>query len=158
MGLLDYIKPSRPTMKVCMMGPKAVGKTTVLTAVFNETQNSIADTKLNLLALGDTNAELMDRKYKLSAMFKKKLDVVDRPQGGISASSTESRFDFSFGFIGKEPILDLMIKDFPGEMIVNNQERVIEFIKESKAVFIAIDTPHLMEKNGEFNDVKISLQ
>ena len=48
----------------------------------------------------------------------------------------------------------LMIKDFPGEMIVNNQERVIEFIKESKAVFIAIDTPHLMEKNGEFNDVK----
>lgn len=133
-------------MKVCMMGPKAVGKTTVLTAVFNETQNSIADTKLNLLALGDTNAELMDRKYKLSAMFKKKLDVVDRPQGGISASSTESRFDFSFGFIGKEPILDLMIKDFPGEMIVNNQERVIEFIKESKAVFIAIDTPHLMEK------------
>ena len=154
MGLLDYIKPSRPTMKVCMMGPKAVGKTTVLTAVFNETQNSIADTKLNLLALGDTNAELMDRKYKLSAMFKKKLDVVDRPQGGISASSTESRFDFSFGFIGKEPILDLMIKDFPGEMIVNNQERVIEFIKESKAVFIAIDTPHLMEKNGEFNDVK----
>ena len=148
------LTPQRPSMKVCMMGPKAVGKTTVLTAVFNETQNAIDETQLNLLALGDTNAELMDRRYMLNAMFKKKTDVIDRPQGGITASAFETRFDFAFGFIGKEPILDLVIKDFPGEMVVNKQSEVINFIKESKAVFIAIDTPHLMERNGEFNDVK----
>lgn len=164
MGLLDMLKPERPVMKVCMMGPKAVGKTTILTAVFNETQQSIAETKLNLLALGDTNSNLLDRQRMLKAMFRTKSDVVDcaqnrtvkndRPSGGIEASSYETRFDFSFGFLGKDPILDLMIKDFPGEMVVNKSDDVISFIKDSQAIFVAIDTPHLMENNGEFNDVK----
>ena len=154
MGVLNVIKPERPVMKVCMMGPKAVGKTTVLTAVFNETQNAIAETQLNLIALGDTNSELIDRTHQLNAMFKKKIEVVDRPSGGINASSVETRFDFSFGFVGKEPLIDLVIKDFPGEMVVSRQAEVIDFIKESEAIFVAIDTPHLMERGGEFNAVK----
>lgn len=164
MGIFDILKPERPVMKVCMMGPKAVGKTTILTAVFNETQQSIAETKLNLLALGDTNSNLLDRQRMLKAMFRNKTEVVDsaqnrdvkknRPGGGIEASSYETQFDFTFGFLGKDPIVDLMIKDFPGEMVVNQSDNVVSFIKDSHAVFVAIDTPHLMENNGEFNEVK----
>lgn len=158
MPLIDIIRPEKPVMNICMMGPKAVGKTTVLTAVFNETQNSISGTTLNLTAKGDTEAELMDRLHMLHAIFAKKKSITDNSQtisnAGISASSYESRFDFGFGHIGKEPIIDLTIKDFPGEMVVNNQDEVIKFIRDSQSIFVAIDTPHLMERNGEFNDVK----
>ena len=158
MSFLDKLKPKVPVMNVCMMGPKAVGKTTVLTAVFNETQNSIIDTSLNLLAKGDTNAELMDRLHMLHAIFAKKVEFADKSEeianAGITASSFVSRFDFSMGSIGKDPLIDITIKDFPGEMVVNNQDEVINFIKESKCVFIAIDTPHLMELDGKYNDVK----
>lgn len=60
MPFFDQFRPKRPVMNMCMMGPKAVGKTTVMTAVFNETQTSIYGTSLNLTAKGDTGAELMD--------------------------------------------------------------------------------------------------
>lgn len=153
------LKAGNPVMKICMMGPKAVGKTTVLTAVFNETQNSIMQTKLNLTAKGDTCSELTQRLHMLRGIFAKKYEIIDNPNGlassGISATSYESRFDFGLGHIGQEPIIDLIIKDFPGEKVINEQQSdVIQFIKESQCVFIAIDTPHLMEEAGRFNEVK----
>lgn len=158
MTFIESFRPQNPHMKICMMGPKAVGKTTVLTAVFNETQNSISGTSLNLTAKGDTNAELIDRLHMLHAVFLKKKEIADNnsaiSNAGITASSHESKFDFGFGRIGKDPIIDLTIKDFPGEMIVNNKTDVIEFIKDSECIFIAIDTPHLMENNGVYNSVK----
>lgn len=149
----------KPIMNICMMGPKAVGKTTVLTAVFKETQNSISDTTLNLIAKGDTNADLIARQHMLNAIFVKKQEIKDChsnniANAGITASSSESSFYFEFGHIGKEPIIDLIIKDFPGEMVVDKQEDVIKFIKDSHCIFIAIDTPHLMEKDGVYNEVK----
>lgn len=156
MGIIDYLRPQTPVMKICMMGPKAVGKTTVLTAVFNETQNSIVDTELNLTAKGDTNAELIDRLHMLRAVFIKKKDFVDNKitDAGIVATSHEARFDFGLGLIGKDPLVDLTIKDFPGEKIVSEQNDVIKYIEDSHCIFVAIDTPHLMERNGEFDDVK----
>lgn len=159
MGLLDSFKPKKPIMNICMMGPKAVGKTTVLTAVFNETQNAICDTTLNLIAKGDTNGDLIDRLHMLHAIFAKKKEFRDEhsnsiANAGITASSTETSFYFGFGHIGKEPIIDLTIKDFPGEMVVNRQNDVINFIRDSHCIFIAIDTPHLMEQDARFNDIK----
>lgn len=159
MSIFDSLKPATPMMNICMMGPKAVGKTTVLTAVFNETQRSISDTTLNLTAKGDTNAELIDRLHMLNAIFAKKKDIKDEysnrvENAGITATYNESSFYFGFGHIGKNPIIDLTIKDFPGEMVVNREEDVIKFIKDSQCIFIAIDTPHLMELNGAYNDVK----
>ncbi len=152
----DFLKTKQPVMKVCMMGPKAVGKTTVLTAVFNETQTSICNTSLNLTAKGDTNAELIDRLHLLDSIFLKKASISDNTiqNAGISATSVESKFEFGFGHAGKDPVVDLVIKDFPGEMVVDQQDEVINFIKESQCIFIAVDTPHLMERNGEFNMVK----
>ena len=45
MAILDkFIKT--PTLRICMLGPRAVGKTTVLTSVFADTQNDLAGTGL----------------------------------------------------------------------------------------------------------------
>ena len=61
-----FLRPKSPIMKIAMMGPRAGGKTTILTSVFNETSTSIATTKLNLIAYGDTKKELQDYKKDYS--------------------------------------------------------------------------------------------
>lgn len=161
MAILDNFKPERPVMKIAMMGPRAVGKTTILTAVFNETKTSIATTMLKLTDRGDTGKELQDRLYWLKSVFKKQeidkmthSDNSERPNAGLSATATEHMFQFSFGIQGRDPSIDMEIKDFPGEYVVTEPERVKTFINEATAIFIAIDTPHLMEQDGKFNEVK----
>ena len=143
-------------MKIAMMGPRAVGKTTILTAVFNETKSSIATTMLKLTDRGDTGRELQDRLYQLKSVFKKQEDITDNshPGAGAEATHNEHNFYFSFGIQGKDPSIDMEIKDFPGEYVTTMPERVMTFISEATAVFIAIDTPHLMEQDGKFNEIK----
>ena len=145
----------RIPMKVCMMGPRAVGKTTILTAVFNDSQESLGlSTKLLMKAVGDTLSELMDRRHQLNAVFANRTQITDRPVAGLAASSTVNTFEFEFGLKGKEPRIDLEIKDFPGEYVLDRPEEVKQFIQESSAVFVAIDTPHLMEEEGAFCEAK----
>lgn len=150
-SILGIKHPERPCMKVCMMGPRAVGKTTILTAVFNETQQQIVGTQLKLIERGDTGNILLERKRELKSIFKKHGDI---SSVGINATSAEGLFQFSFGILGKNPSIDIDIKDFPGEYVESDPERIIQFIKDSAAVFLAVDTPHLMERDGEFNEVK----
>lgn len=142
-------------MKVCMMGPRAVGKTTILTAIFNDTQENLGvTTNLMLRAEGDTHAELIKRKHYLDAIFSNRIQITDKPSAGLAATSTVNTFDFSFGLKGKEPRIDLEVKDFPGEYVLERPRVVTQFIEESAAVIIAVDTPHLMEEDGAFCEIK----
>ena len=169
MGALDEIKSKfgeaigaikskavpRIPMKVCMMGPRAVGKTTILTAVFNDTQENLGiSTNLLLQAEGDTGAELTNKKHYLDAIFANRSQITDKPAAGLAATSTVNTFDFAFGLKGKEPRIDLEIKDFPGEYVLERPKEVMQFINESAAVFVAIDTPHLMEADGMYCEAK----
>lgn len=156
MRLLDFFRVPRACMKVCMMGSRGVGKTTILTAVFNEAMAKISSTNLNLIARGDTGARLLDRRRELVSIFKQRGEFADENQSkaGIRATYEESTFDFSFGLLGKETKLDLEIKDFPGEYVTSNPNRVKEFIRDSTSILLAIDTPMLMEIAGKFHEVK----
>ena len=122
MGIFDSFKKkavSRIPMKVCMMGPRAVGKTTILTAIFNDTQENIgATTNLVLKAEGDTNAELTSRKHQLNAIFANLQQITDKPAAGIAASSTVNTFDFVFAVTCVFRGLD--IKIFPGDINWNS--------------------------------------
>lgn len=162
MDFIDKLKDTfkqravpRIPMKVCMMGPRAVGKTTILTAVFNDTQENLGlSTNLLLKAEGDTLVELTERKHQLNAIFANRTQITDKPAAGLAATSTVNTFEFAFGLKGKEPRIDLEIKDFPGEYVLDRPEELKQFINESSAVFVAIDTPHLMEENGKYCEVK----
>lgn len=135
-------------MQVCMMGPRAVGKTTVLTAVFSETKDKIAASRLFLTADDETYSTLQARKDLLMGMFERKEDFIDEPKGGIEATTAVQEYDFKFGIFGKDARINMTIKDFPGEFVRNNASDVKQFIRESSVIFIAIDTPFLMEDNG----------
>lgn len=143
---LRKISGQEAQMRVCMMGPRAVGKTSVLTAVFAETQNTIANTRLKMGASDITATTLQERKNELSGIFERR----ELPNAGIAATSNVQVFDFNFGIFGKESRVQLNITDFPGEYVRREPLKVIEYIKESSAIFIAVDTPYLMEENGRF--------
>lgn len=157
MGLLDNFRKQvgqRICMNVCMMGPRGVGKTTILTSVFKETQGAITSTDLLLHAQGATPAILNDRLHELSFAFDVKNPVIDRPNAGLSASLGEHVFEFALGLKGKEPKVDLYIKDFPGEYVQTKPQEVTDFISESNAIMLAIDTPHMMEAGGRYCEEK----
>lgn len=146
----------RATMKACMMGPRAVGKTTILTAIFHNTNESIAQTKLKFVPDADTMARMNVCRNDINSIFEEGKSVVDCPLAGISSTSSINVFHYEFGLKGKKAAVDLEIKDFPGEFINGglHSGEVDQFIAESNAVLIAIDTPHLMEERGAFNDAK----
>ncbi len=162
MEIIDKLKESfmqraahRIPMKVCMLGPRAVGKTSILTAIFTNTQENLGlTTNLLLNAEGDTGADLISKKHYLNAIFSNRTCISDKPAAGLAATSTVNTFDFLFGLKGKEPRIDLEIKDFPGEYVLDRPSEVKQFINESSAVFVAIDTPHLMEENGAYCEAK----
>lgn len=144
------------TMRACMMGPRAVGKTTILTAIFHNTSESIAQTQLKFVPNADTLALMNVCSNQLNEIFEKKKSIEDRPIAGIAASDKVNKFHYEFGLKGKKTAIDLEIKDFPGEYVTNglHKEEVDAFISESNAILLAIDTPHLMECAGEYNEAK----
>lgn len=146
----------RATMKACMMGPRAVGKTTILTAIFHNTNEGIAQTKLKFVPDADTMARMNICRNEINGIFEEGKSVVDRPSAGISSTSSVNLFHYEFGLKGKQTAIDLEIKDFPGEYINGglHSGEVDQFIAESNAVLVAIDTPHLMEEGGQYNDAK----
>ena len=144
------------TMRACMMGPRAVGKTTILTAIFDNTSESIAQTQLKFVPNADTLALMNVCSNQLNEIFEKKKSIEDRPIAGIAASDKVNKFHYEFGLKGKKTAIDLEIKDFTGEYVTNglHKEEVDAFISESNAILLAIDTPHLMECAGEYNEAK----
>ena len=59
------------TMRACMMGPRAVGKTTILTAIFHNTSESIAQTQLKFVPNANTLA-LMNVAISLMRFLKRR--------------------------------------------------------------------------------------
>lgn len=146
----------RATMRACMMGPRAVGKTTILTAIFHNTNKSISQTGLKFIPDADTQVKMNTCNRQLEEIFEKKKSISDRPLAGIEASQVVNVFRYQFGLKGKHTTVDLEIKDFPGEYVDGGLHagEIDKFVEESNAIFIAIDTPHMMEYGGEYCEAK----
>ena len=145
----------RITLKVCMMGPRAVGKTSILASIFHETDSKLAASDLNFTPIGDTCNKLKKQYEELYGIFQDVTDVMESPRGGIHASDTTQDFHFTLGLKQKQPSVDIDMTDFPGEFLESTHMRhvdVQQFIRESQVIMIAVDTVHLMEEGGRFNE------
>ena len=151
MGLFDIFmrKPAdTPVLNICMMGPRSVGKTTVLTSIFFETQDRICGSKLNMQAL-DSNTEKLTTYHTMLVNAVEKGNAAELP-----ASNTESNFNFGLGLKGRRPTLHLNVQDFPGEYLISKESEVNQYMAQATIVLIAIDTPYLMEEDGIYNTQK----
>lgn len=167
MDILEKIKQAiggapkeNAKMQICMMGARGVGKTSVLTSMFNNLNEVNSTSELYLTTFkGESEFDMTeDAILKKSAELRKMFDgsgVSDAiTEAGISASMEERDYNFQFGMKGKSVRIDLVVKDYPGEYILSEPEKVKRFVDNSNAVIIAIDTPHLIEENGRFNEAK----
>ena len=149
MAFLDkFIKT--PTLRICMLGPRAVGKTTVLTSVFSDTQDDLAGTGLFFrYKEGSESAKLNSYKEKLG------MCIENGDPSQLPATENISKFEFEVGY-SSEVKTNVLVKDYPGEYLTDEpkQHHVIEFLSESNVVLIAIDTPYLMEADGKYNSEK----
>lgn len=162
MGILDKVKDiisskiaDVPTIKATMLGPRAVGKTSVMASIFSDSRDEIAGTKLYFRPQKDTASVLTSKKLQLMNIIEKRISVTDKPNtGAIEASNTVTSFDFEMGILGREKSVNISITDFPGEYLNSQAKVVSDFIEESHIVMIAIDTPYLMEEDGKYNEEK----
>lgn len=162
MGLFDKIgkvlfgekMPEKPVMKITMMGARGVGKTSVLTSMYSNMNEAINDTGLYITADPGTDLILKNKSDDLKRMFYYGNDINDEVKPGIAGDSTVSKYSFEFGLSTEKVAINLELQDFPGEYVRDEPETVKQYIEESNCVLIAIDTPHLMECDGRYNDGK----
>lgn len=144
---------SIPTMSICMMGPRAVGKTTVMTSIFHESRERISEgSTLYLRAIDSNTSQLNDYYLMLQDAVAKK------NASNLPASNTISEFLFGLGMAGRSESLRLQVRDFPGEYLTSqrktDRDDVYNFMANATVILIAIDTPYLMEKQANCNTDK----
>lgn len=158
MGLLDNIKSvltkkgkSHITLNACMLGARGVGKTSVLTAIFDDarSRDGFNGTKVFMKSTPETEVILSRQRQFLRDVFDKRTDIA-----AIPANKDESVFNFQIGLVENPPCIDLIISDYPGEWLKSEPKYVSDKIKASEVVIIAIDSPYLMESGGQYCEEK----
>lgn len=138
-------------IKVCMLGARGVGKTSVLTSIFYDgnSTDGLYGTKIRLGAPPGTNADLTKNHEKLQDVFKDRQNIA-----AIGASSGVSEFRFELGMLNNDAKINLLITDYPGEKVLADKNYVADRVVESQVVLVAIDTPYLMEEDGIHDEEK----
>lgn len=145
-------------LQITMLGPSGVGKTTLLTAMYEQFESNIGLTDLQLTPDDESAAILQDRLVELKSL----VDVFEAKGGvqgteAIAGPESLRSFVFGLGKKGKKPSLQLRFRDYPGgyhETKASAEEKqfVQNLVRESVAVLIAIDAPALMEQKGKFHE------
>lgn len=162
MGVFDKLKDavgnaivSVPTIKATMLGPRAVGKTSIMASIFSDSRKEVAGTRLSFVPQESCANILTLKKAKLQDIIIKRKEFADKPDtGAIEATNTVTSFDFAMGLKDRIKSVNISIKDYPGEYLDSKPDEVSEFIAESHIVMIAVDTPYLMEEDGRYNEEK----
>lgn len=138
-------------LKITMLGPTGVGKTSLLAAMYRHFEETIGLTNLQLRPDQQSSAILQQRLEELQSLVGESIRV----RKGITSTDEARSFIFDLGKKGATPSLRLQFQDYPGNDIEYNSntpervESVENFLRESVAVLIAIDAPALMEPNQQ---------
>lgn len=144
---------SIPTLSICMMGPRSVGKTTVLTSIFHESQSQICEGSSIYLKALDSNTSMLNNYHTMLVDA-----VAKKNASNLPASNTISEFMFGLGLAGRAESVKLKIRDFPGEYLTSaikeDRNEIYNFMANATVILIAVDTPYLMEEGGRYNAEK----
>ncbi len=143
-------------LQITMLGAGGTGKTTLLTAMYEQFEKTIKDGTLELTPDDETSWLLQDRLVDLQKAL-----TVFESKGRVGLESTDETdgqrsFKFGLGKKHKSPSLQLVFRDYPGYYHAGNAKKedrdfVNKILRESAAVLISIDAPALMEDKGRYH-------
>lgn len=134
-----------------MLGPRAVGKTTVLTSIFAESQDKLAGSKLYIRP---STSHINTGKLTQYRLLLENAISNNNP-AALPASMDETDFLFEIGLSGRpQANVNLLIKDYPGEYLTRSDKKaeVTKFVEEANIIIVAIDAPYMMEGEKLNND------
>jgi GTPase SAR1 family protein len=143
------------TLDAIMIGPRGVGKTSLLASLYDQFPKVVGQQQLQLRAVGRTRELLQQYREELE-MFARGT----RHSGpGIAGNLTIVEHTFELGTPNIQvPQLKLRFTDIPGEVITSSSANPAlratfeATLRTSSVVFIAIDSPAVMEQEGEYNE------
>ncbi|HBB32917.1 MAG TPA: hypothetical protein DDZ80_24180 [Cyanobacteria bacterium UBA8803] len=149
-------------LKITMLGASGVGKTTLLTSMYEQFEVTSRQAHLQLVPDIETRAtlekyleQLKSLTYEFKAEERKK-----GIRGTLATAGPDSlpSYIFDLGKLDQKPSLRLLFRDYPGGYIlptdVAGRKFVQKLLKECAAVIIAIDTPAMMELNGRWHEAR----
>jgi len=139
-----------------MMGGRRCGKTSVLAAMQQSFEERLNNTSLVMGPADFEMLEILEKKQQeMLDYFLKRGDKTEFSPNNISTSGIMN-YSFYIGLKSKKSRIRLDFVDYPGEYLTLKEEyeQLKDPLKKSRILLIAIDTPHLMERKGLYNDPK----
>ncbi|ROO52317.1 hypothetical protein EDC02_7239 [Micromonospora sp. Llam0] len=141
-------------MDITMLGPRGVGKTSLLVSLYDQFQDVVGTSQLEMSVTDPaTRATLQGYREDLRRFAK----GIGR-DSGVAATQLVRSHLFGLGTRGRpKPQMTLRFTDIPGEILnaaVADTERVMldRALAQSSVIFLAIDSPALMERSGRYNE------
>lgn len=150
-------------IKVAMLGPRRAGKTSMLTAMYERFEQSLLQESIA------HELKIIPDEYTMNVLLKnyKELEDVIRKGGNISSAilGDSEEHEYSFAIKNRaqaengKTLAKIIFKDYPGGWLTSDRDssdykKVVSFLQEAHIVLIAIDTPYLMEENGQYNELR----
>ena len=142
------------TVNVMMVGGRRCGKTSVLAAMQSCFEDQLNGTPL---VIGPADWDMLDIiEDKQREMARYFLERGSSRDFIPDQAPTEEILEYQFyvGLKDKKNRICVKFVDYPGEWLSHKDRResLINYAEKSRILLIAIDTPHLMEQKGRFND------
>lgn len=144
------------------LGPSGAGKTTMLACMYKKFEEILPGS-----IIADTGTF-----STLQASYEKLREEANGPalEFGIGIENTENLREYAFTIKGKSANVPVRFFDFPGGWMdpaksqAENFKRVIDIVKRSRVIIVAVSTPYLMEareryrKEARIDDIEYVIQ
>lgn len=159
-GIIDYIvminiEEEIMEFQVMILGPRAVGKTTMLSLILDELEKELNRYDCELI-LTEKDKEMFMKSYEsLKSMLDSTYDI----KHDIESTSKIKKYNIKVKNIGiNKELIDLNIIDHPGGYFSDNtkDEKLTKLYSNSDMVLHILDSPYFMEENGVYNDERNS--
>ena len=142
-------------LRVLILGPRGVGKSSILAAMYDQFEKVVGRVDLQLNAFEPGASILQDRLANLHSLFDGKFKVGK----GLLGDDKPIQFQFGLGKKGKKSAIEIVFEDFPGGYVSSSsteQEKkyVKDLIEQCGAVVIVVDAPYLMEEEGKWHQMR----
>lgn len=142
-------------INVMMVGGRRCGKSSVLASMQKCFEQTQVDTPLVIRCANDEMLETIGLKQQEMKQYftmkgKNKVFVPNKEEKMTSSDGAE--YSFSIGLKGRKSRIRINFVDYPGEWLKRRKDLVAQNLKKSRILLVAIDTPHLMEEDGAYNE------